>query len=77
MIEYQVILSFIFPRLWYIIFQCTKTLGTIQQNPSLVFNFFIPTSGWNEIDRFGRFSVNWRLREQQVDSIVILNIGNN
>ena len=45
--------------------------------PSLVFNFFIPTSGWNEIDRFGRFSANWRLREQQVDSLSILNIGNN
>ena len=38
--------------------------------PSLVFNFFIPTSGWNEIDRFGRFSANWRLREQQVDFLL-------
>jgi len=34
------------------------------------FNFFIPTSGWNEIDRFGRFSANWRLREQQVDFLL-------
>ena len=50
-------------------FPCTKTLGTIQQNPSLVFNFFIPTSGWNEVDRFGRFFRKLRLREQQVDSL--------
>lgn len=39
-------------------------------NPSLVFNFFIPTSGWNEIDKFGRFSANWRLREQQIDFLL-------
>ena len=38
--------------------------------PSLVFNFFIPTSGWLEVDSYGRFSPNWRLREQQVDFLL-------
>ena len=61
---------------YVIYFQDFSTLFTLYKDswenakPTLVFNFFIPTSGWIETDKFGRFSANWRLREQQVDFLL-------
>ena len=40
------------------------------EKPAMVWNFFIPTSGWNELDSYGRYSTNFRLREQQVDFLL-------
>jgi len=52
------------------LFSMYKEEWNIMKKPVLVFNFFIPTSGWNEIDEFGRYSTNWKLREQQVDFLL-------
>jgi|TARA_B110000908_G_scaffold154605_1_gene192071 hypothetical protein len=38
--------------------------------PVLVWNMFVPTSGWMETDEFGRYAPNFKLREQQVDFLL-------
>ena len=35
--------------------------------PALVWDFFIPTSGWKEMDENNNYRTNFKLREQQVD----------
>jgi len=40
------------------------------KRPTLLFNFFIPTSGWIEIDEYERYAENWRFRTQQVDFLI-------
>ena len=41
-----------------------------EHDPVLYFEFFMPTSGWGEIDDNGYFEQHWRLREQQVDFLL-------